>query len=75
MSDVVDDAEITREHNLAASIAAATSYVRPKGLVPKGACWECDIELDNPKQLFCAAEPGERESSCVRDFNKRGHVR
>lgn len=72
MSDPIDDADLTIQHNLSASIAAAKSYQRPKGLVARGSCWVCEVELDHPQQLFCAAEPGQRESDCVRYYNRHG---
>jgi len=75
MPDIADLAQGTIESTLALQQAAATSHQRPKGFVPKGHCWECEIDFDEPdgvhRQLFCAAEPGQRESDCAKSYNRR----
>lgn len=75
MPDIVDLAQGTIESTIALQQLAATSHVRPAGMAPRGTCWECEIEFDEPdgvhRQLFCAADPGQRESDCSRTYNRR----
>lgn len=76
MADIADLANERIEADYSSNLAKSTSQRRPKGMVPCGRCWECDTQFEDEepghyRKLFCAAEPGQRQSDCVADYERR----